>query len=69
MQFKLLITVKIKSKVYTIKCWLISTLVDSYKQAGSYKVKWDSKRFWEEVYYIKFFVGSNTLIKKTIIIN
>lgn len=47
---------------------LLLTLVDSYKQAGDYKVNWDSNGYGSGVYYIKLSAGNNTLIRKAIVI-
>ena len=57
-----------KLQIYNMKGRLLSTLVDSYKQAGSYRVNWDSERFGSGVYYIKLSTGNNTLIRKSVVI-
>ena len=56
-----------KLQIYNMKGILLTTLVDSYKQAGEYKVNWDSKIFGSGIYYIKLSAANNTLVKKTII--
>ncbi len=55
-------------RMYTVKGRLLSTLVDSYKKAGSYTVHWDSDRYSSGMYYIKIFTNNNTYTKKVLII-
>ena len=58
---------KTQLQIYNVKGELLSTLVDSYKQAGKHTVNWDIKRFGAGVYYIKLSAGSNTIIRKAVI--
>lgn len=56
----------IKLQIYSVNGRLLSKLVDSYKQAGEYKVNRDGKRFGSAAYYIKLSSGNNSLVKKTV---
>ena len=68
LQFNIPTSGNTKLQIYNMKGRLISTLVDSYKQAGKYTVNWDSNMHSSGIYYIKLSAGNNTLIRKTIII-
>ena len=59
---------KAKLQIYNIKGRLLSTLVDSYKQAGKHTITWDSKRYGSGVYYLKLTAGSDTHIRKAIVL-
>ena len=67
-KYRLPIATHVSLKIYTMKGRLLSTLVDSYKQAGEYKVNWDSSRWGAGVYYIKLSTKNNAVIQKAIII-
>ena len=54
----------VKLQIYNMKGRLLSTLVDTYKQAGSYTVKWDSNGFSAGIYYIRLTSGNNSQIRK-----
>ena len=58
----------IKLLIYNIKGKLLSTLVNSYKKAGYYKLKWDIKRNSSGVYFIKLCSIESTVSKKLIVI-
>ncbi|MCP4648686.1 MAG: T9SS type A sorting domain-containing protein [PVC group bacterium] len=55
--------------VFTISGKKLSTLVDSYKQAGEHSVSWNSKRYSSGVYYLKLTAGGNSVINRINIIN
>lgn len=67
-QFNLPTSGNIKLQIYTPTGRLVSTLVDSYKQAGEYKVNFNGNRFCSGVYYIKLTAGNNSLIQKVFIV-
>ena len=58
----------IKLLIYNIKGKLLSSLVDSYKKAGYYKLKWDSKRYGSGVYFLKLSTNGSTFLNKFTII-
>ena len=55
---------KTRLQVYNINGRLVSTLVDSYKQAGEYKLKWDNKRFGSGVYFLKLSANGSEVSRK-----
>ena len=59
---------KTKLQVYDINGRLVSTLVDSYKMAGNYKVNWESKRFSSGIYFLKLSVNGSAVSQKFTII-
>ena len=66
--FNLLKSGNTRLQIYNIKGRLLETLVDSYKQAGNYKVNWDSKRFGSGIYLIKLSANVSSVSKKVTII-
>lgn len=58
----------IKLQIYNLNGRLVSTLVDSYKQAGSYSFKLDSNRFSSGIYYFKLSSVNKTFIRKAVIV-
>ena len=62
--FTLLKSGNTKLQIYTIKGRLLETLLDSYKQAGSYKISWDSRRFGSGVYFLKLNINGSAVSEK-----
>ena len=56
-----------KLRIYNLKGILISTLIDSYKKNGSYKVNLDINKFGSGIYFIKLSSENNCIIRKTIL--
>lgn len=46
----------------------VSTLINEYKQAGQYEVKWDGSRFASGIYFYSLEAGNVTLQRKMILI-
>jgi Leucine-rich repeat (LRR) protein len=59
---------QIKLSIINVQGRLITKLVDSFKQAGIYTVRWDGKGYGSGVYYLKFATGNRTCTKKMLII-
>ena len=59
---------KTKLHIYNMNGRLISALVDSYKQAGEYKVNWDSKRFGAGIYFLKMRANGSSVSKRVMVI-
>ena len=68
LEFYLPLSGNIKLQIYNMKGRLISTLVDSYKQAGKHTVNWDSKRFGAGVYIMRFSVPGFEVEKKVTVV-
>ena len=58
---------KTKLHIYNMKGKLLSILVDSYKQAGEYKVNWDKKRYGAGIYFIRLSVNCSEVSRKVIV--
>ena len=54
-------------KVYNLLGQEISTLVDEYKNAGTYKVDFNASNLSSGVYFYKIDAGSYTNVKKMIL--
>ena len=59
---------KSKLQIYNIKGRLLSTLVDSYKQAGKYTINFDRTMYGAGVYYIRLSAGNNSIVRKSILL-
>lgn len=66
--FNLPTSANTKLQIYNMKGRLLSTFVDSYKQAGEYKVNLDSNRFGSGIYFIKLSANGSAVSKKFTII-
>ena len=54
--------------VYNIKGQKIMTLVDEYKLAGSYSLKWDATEISSGIYFYQLKAGEYSVVKKCIIL-
>lgn len=58
----------VKLEVSDLKGKLLSTLADSYMQAGYHSVNWECKRYSSGIYYLKLSTENNSIVKKAVII-
>ncbi len=59
---------KVRLQIYNVKGRLLATPVDSYKNAGTYKVNWYSAGYGPGTYYFKFTSGNNSIVMKKIVV-
>lgn len=57
-----------KLQIYDMKGRLLTTLVDSYKRAGIYKINRNRKGYGTGIYYVLLSTGENILVRKAIIL-
>ena len=55
-------------KIYDILCKELLSLVNEFKQAGSYSVTFDATNYPSGVYYYKIKTGSFIQVKKMVLI-
>jgi len=67
-QFYLPFSGNAKLQIYNMKGLLVSTLIDSYKQAGSHTLKLDENKLCSGVYYYKLSSRNATLVNKIVMI-
>jgi Leucine-rich repeat (LRR) protein len=59
---------KIKLDILDLQGKLLATLVNSFKHAGDYTVKWNSNQYNSGVYCFRLSTGSRSIIKKVVLI-
>lgn len=59
---------KIRLDMLDLKGRILSTLINSYKQAGTYSVHWDSHEYGSGIYYFKLSTGNNIIIKQAVLV-
>jgi len=69
---KIAYTLKRSSKVliniFNLHGRLLETLENSTKNAGNYTLKWNRNNYSSGIYYIKFSINDNAIVKKAVVI-
>ena len=67
-QFSTVIAQNVRLNVYDVLGKEIAVLVNEFKQAGSYEVEFNPKNVSSGIYFYKLVSGSNTVIKKMLLL-